>query len=183
LRQWQHDNDGLTAARPAPAIAVSSKEKLPIEMHAANPAAGEKPKTELRQVEIVLAVQPFLAPDQYERLRATNGERVKLRTDFESKLKKAIRWGFMGPEPIPPSAFDPGNDRERHRLLEYALLWNRTQPDLLPTHYFETVSFDVRKPLLYSRITEPTKAKEYEQIMKLLDGFLKPYQKQNQPAD
>ena len=69
-------------------------------------------------------------------------------------------WAFKGSAPIPPSAFRPRNDQDRRLVMEYALLWNRTEPQSLPTHYFEGLSFDLTLPLENSEITDKGKAKE-----------------------
>ena len=82
----------------------------------------------------------------------------------------------MGAEPIPPSAFDPKDDSQRRQVLEYALVWNRTEPEPLPTHHFESLSFDVTLPS-NSAITDKAKAKEYAEIVKNLDELLAPYEK------
>jgi hypothetical protein len=56
-----------------------------------------------------------LTPGQYERLRAKDEQLVASRTTLERQLKKQIRWGYMGAEPIPPSAFDPKDEYKRER--------------------------------------------------------------------
>jgi hypothetical protein len=158
------------------AMVITSKEPLPVEIHMPNPAAGQPPDKESRKVEIVLAVRPYLTPEEYQQLRAKDEQLVASRTALERQLTKQIHWGFMGAEPIPPSAFDPKDDAQRRQVLEYALVWNRTEPDPLPTHHFESLSFDVALPI-YSAITDKAKAQEYAKIVKTLDELLAPYEK------
>jgi hypothetical protein len=157
------------------AVVIASNEKLPVELHAPNPAAGQAPKMEMEKAQIVLAVCPFLTQEQYQQLRAKDEQLVASRTAVEQRLKKQIKWGYMGGDPVPPSAFDPKDDAQRRSVLEYALLWNHTEPEPLPTHYFESVAFE-EKPSLYT-IADRTKAKEYTDIVKALDELLKPYEK------
>jgi hypothetical protein len=158
------------------AVVITSKEPLPVEIRMPNPAAGQPPDKELRRVEIVLAVRPYLTPEKYQQLRAKDEQLVASRTTLERQLKKQVRWGFMGAEPIPPSAFDPKDDSQRRQVLEYALLWNRTEPEPLPSHHFESLSFDVTLPI-NAAITDKAKAKEYAEIVKTLDELLTPYEK------
>jgi hypothetical protein len=158
------------------AIVIASKEELPLVIQMPNPAAGQPPANEKRKVEIVLAVRPFLTAEQYQRVKANDEQFVASRTAMERQLKKDIHWGFMGAEPVPPSAFDPKDDAQRRQVVEYALLWNRTEPEPFPTHYFESVSFEEMLPL-YTAIADRAKMKEYAGIVKALDELLKPYQK------
>ena len=158
------------------AIVIASNDELPLEVQMPNPAAGQPPTKEKRKVEIILAVRPLLTPEQFERLKAKDDQLVAARTAMERQLKKSTRWGYMGAEPIPPSAFDPKDDAQRRLVIEYALLWNRTEPEPLPTHYFENLSFDEVLPL-YSAIADTAKSKEYEGIVKAVDGLLRPYEK------
>ncbi len=160
------------------AVVITSKEPLHVEIHMPNPAAGQPPDKESRRVEVVLAVHPYLTPDEYQQLRAKDEQLVASRDTLERQLKKQIRWGYMGAEPIPPSAFDPKDDAQRRQVLEYALLWNHTEPEPLPTHHFESLSFDVTLPI-NSAITDKAKAKEYAEIVKTLDELLTPYEKSN----
>jgi hypothetical protein len=155
---------------------IASTSALPVEIQMPNPAAGQAPQQEMRKVEIVLAVCPFLTPEQYERLRAKDEQLVASRSAMERQLKKDIHWGYMGAEPIPPSAFDPKNDAQRRQVVEYALLWNRTEPEPLPTHYFDKLSFEELLPL-NSAIADRAKIKEYAAIVKSLDELLTPYEK------
>jgi hypothetical protein len=166
----------------SPALVIASKDKLPVETHLPGSAPGQEPFKELRQVEIILAVRPFLTPDDYARIHAKDDELIKCRTDFERKLRD-MPWAHKGSAPIPPSAFRPRNDRDRRLLMEYALLWNRTEPQPLPTHHFEGLSFDLTQPLENSLITDRTKAKECAEIVKSLEGHLKPYEKPNQSSN
>jgi hypothetical protein len=158
------------------AMVITSREPLPVEIHMPNPAAGQPPDKESRRVEIVLAVRPYLTPEQYQQFRGKDDQLVASRTTLERQLKKQVRWGFMGAEPIPPSAFDPKDDAQRRQVLEYALVWNRTEPDPLPTHHCEGLSFDATLPI-NSAITDKAKAKEYAEIVKTLDELLTPYEK------
>ena len=166
----------------SPALVIVSKEKLPVETQFPGSAPGQEPFKELRQVEIILAVRPYLTPEEYAHVRAKDDELVKSRTDFERKLLD-VPWAFKGSAPIPPSAFRPRNDQERRLVMEYALLWNRTEPQPLPTHYFEGLSFDLTLPLENSVITDKTKAKECVEIVKSLEGLLKPYERPNQSSN
>jgi hypothetical protein len=158
------------------AVVIASKNALPVEIQMPNPAAGQAPQKEMRNVEIVLAVRPFLTPEQYERLRTKDEQLVASRSAMERQLTKDIHWGYMGAEPIPPSAFDPKDDAQRRHVVEYALLWNRTEPAPLPTHYFEKLSFEELLPL-NSAIADRAKIKEYAAIVKAIDELLKPYEK------
>lgn len=158
------------------AVVITSKEKLLVEIQLPNPAAGQPPEKETRQVEVVLALRPFLTPEQYQRRRGKDQQLVASRTALEQQLKKEIRWGYMGAEPVPPSAFDPKDVAQRRQVIEYALLWNRTEPDPLPTHYFENLSFEEMLPL-NTVIADKAKAKEHERIVKDLDELLRPYEK------
>ena len=162
----------------SPALVIASKDKLPVETQFPGSAPGQEPFKELRQIEIVLAVRPFLTPEEYARVHAKDDELVKSRNDFERKLRN-MPWAYKGSAPIPPSAFRTRNDRDRRLVMEYALLWNRTEPQPLPTHYFEGLSFDLTLPLESSLITDKTKAKECAEIVKSLEGLLKPSEKPN----
>jgi len=158
------------------ALVIASKEKLPIETHAPNPPAGKSWPSSMSQVEIVLTVLPFMTAEQYESARAKDRRLTQSLITLQKKLQKQMRWGFMGGDPIPPSAFNPANDRERRLLLEYSLLWSRSEFQALPTHYYETESFDLMLSQI-TVITDKAKAKEYDQIVKMLDELLAPYEK------
>jgi hypothetical protein len=160
----------------SPAVVIASKEELPLEIQMPNPAPGQPAAKEKRKVEIALPVRPFLTPDHYERLRKKDEQLVTARTAMERQLKKEIRWGYMGAEPVPPSAFDPKDDVQRRQVIKYALLWNRTEPEPLPTHYFENLSFEEMLPL-NTAIADRAKSKEYEGIVKALDELLSPYER------
>jgi hypothetical protein len=166
----------------SPALVIASKDKLPVETQFPGSAPGQEPFKELRQVEIILAVRPFLTAEDYARVRAKDNELIKSRTDFERKLRD-LPWAFKGSEPIPPSAFRPRNDQDQRLIMEYALIWNRTEPQPLPTHYFEGLSFDLTLSLENSVITDKGKAKECAELVKSLEGILKPYERPNQSSN
>jgi hypothetical protein len=177
------------AHRPSPhdgdeslALVIANKDKLPVETQFPGSFPGQEPFKELRQAEIILAVRQFLTPEEYARIHAKNDERVKSRRDFEHKLRD-VQWAYKGAAPIPPSAFRSRDDRDRRLVMEYALLWNRTEPQPLATHYFESLSFDLTLPLENSAITDKSKAKECAEIVKSLEGLLKPYEKLNSSSN
>jgi hypothetical protein len=175
-RQSPHGDD------ESPALVIASKDKLPVETQFPGSAPGQEPFKELRQVEIVLAVRPFLTPEEYSRVHAKDDGLIESRNVFERKLRD-MPWAYKGSAPIPPSAFRPRNDQDRRLIMEYALLWNRTEPQLMPTHYFEGLSFNLTLPLENSVITDKSKAKECAEIVKSLEGLLKPYDKPSQSSN
>jgi hypothetical protein len=161
-----------------PALVISSADKLIIETQFPGAAPGQESFKESRHVEIVLAVCPFLTPELYAGARKKNDEATKLRSDAERKLRD-MPWAYKGGSPIPPSAFRPRDERDRRLILEYALLWNRTELQPLPTHYVESLSFDMTMPAEYSRIADRSKAREYDEIVKALKPLLTPYEKED----
>jgi hypothetical protein len=161
-----------------PALVISSADKLSIETQFPGAAPGQEPFKESRQVEIVLAVCPFLTPEQYAAARQKNEEGTKSRTDFERKLRD-IPWAHKGGSPIPPSAFRARDERDRRLILEYALLWNRAELRSLPTHYLGSLSFDITLPPENSLIVDRSKATEYDEIVKALKRLLTPYEKED----
>jgi hypothetical protein len=163
-------------ANEKPAVVISSADKLDIETQFPGAAPGQEPFKESRHVEIVLAVCPFLTPEQYAGARKKNEEVTMLRSDSERKLRD-IPWAYKGGSPIPPSAFRPRDDRDRRLVLEYALLWNRAELQPLPTHYVERLSFDLTVPAEHSRIADRSKAEQYAGIIKALNQLLTPYEK------
>ncbi len=160
----------------SPALLISSKEKLATETVFPGSAPGQEPVKQSEQVQIVLALRPYLTAEQYDRTRAKNDNLLKARAEAESKLR-GMRWAYKGAEPIPPSAFRPESEPEKRQVLEYALLWNRTPPERLPTHSFEKLSFDLTPLYETTAIVDNSKAREYQEIVKTLDGLLKPYEK------
>jgi hypothetical protein len=161
-----------------PALVVKSADKLPVEGQFPGAAPGQEPFKESRHVEIVLAVCPFLTPEQFAGVRRKNEDVTKARAKVEGRLRD-IPWAYKGGSPIPPSAFRPRDDRDRRLVLEYALFWNRTELQPLPTHYAESLSFDMALPPEYSHITDRSKAREYDEIVNALKRLLTSYEKEN----
>jgi hypothetical protein len=159
----------------SPALVISSKEKLATESVVAGSAPGQEPFKQSEQVQIVLAVRPYLTAEQYNRARARNDSLIKARSEAERNLR-GMRWAYKGENPIPPSAFRPQNEQEQRQVLEYALLWIRTRPQRLPTHYWEDFAFDVTPLGETTAIVDKTKAKEYQEIVKTLEGLLRSYE-------
>jgi hypothetical protein len=166
----------------SPALVIASKDKLPVETQFPGSFPGQVPFKELRQAEIILAVRQFLTPEECGRIHTKDDELIKSRSDFQRKLRD-VPWAYKGAAPIPPSAFRPRDDRDRRLVMEYALLWNRTEPHPLPTHHFEGLAFDLMLPLENSAITDKSKAKECAEIVKSLDRLLKPYEKLNSSSN
>jgi hypothetical protein len=156
------------------ALVVSSIGKLPIETQFPGSAPGQEPFRESRRVTIVLAVRPYLTPEEFARRKAKDDELIKTREAAERKLRD-IPWAYKGSSPVPPSAFRPRDEKERRRVLEYALMWNRAELEPLPTHSFEKLAFDVSFPFSESLVTDKAQAKQYKAIVKLVETTLKPY--------
>ncbi len=157
---------------------ITSADKLPIETVFPGSAPGQEPFRESRQIMIILQVRPHLTLEEFARRKAKDDELIKSRETAERKLR-AVSWAYKGPRPVPPSAFRPRDEKERRRVLEYALLWNRTEPEPLPTHSFESLGFVVRYPFSESLITDKPKAKQYEAIVKMVEAMLKPYERRD----
>lgn len=162
----------------APALLIMSADKLPIETVFPGSAPGQEPFRESRQVMVVLEVRPYLTPEEFAHRKAKDNELIKSREMAERKLRDTS-WVYKGASPVPPSAFRPRDKNERRRVLEYSLLWNRTEPERLPTHFFENLAFDVRYPFSESLITDKPRAKQYEAIVKLVEATLKPYERRD----
>jgi hypothetical protein len=159
----------------SPALVISSKEKLATETVFAGSASGQEPLKQSEQLQIVLALRPYLTAEQYTRARAKNDSLIKERSEAERNLRGML-WAYKGGNPMPPSAFQPRNKREQRQTLEYALLWIRTRPERLPTHYWENFAFDVTPLDEATAIVDKTKDKEYQEIVKTLEGLLSSYE-------
>src|SRR5438552_581230 len=79
----------------SPALVINSKEKLLVETQFAGSAPGQEPFKESRQIEIVLAVRPFLTQKRYDDLNAKNHDFIKSRTEAERKLRD-LPWAYKG---------------------------------------------------------------------------------------
>jgi hypothetical protein len=97
---------------------------------------------DLKPMEITFrfSAMPFMSKEEYKKAKQENDS--KLNTRMESaKTLRGINWSHMGPEPIPPSAYEPQNENERNRVRQYAYVWLNTQPQALPDLYFQRLSF------------------------------------------
>jgi hypothetical protein len=159
----------------APCLVISSAKPLSVRFNYPNPASGEKKTSQLEIVDLTLTAGPLMSPEEYAAARQKNLENNEARLNFMKKLKD-IRWGHMGAEPFPPSAYEPNSEAERRLVREYAFVWMRTEPRPLPTHSYGTLSF-TRSDQHYMTVDDPHAADELAQIKKSLDRILTPYVK------
>ncbi len=163
-----------------PAIVIESDEPLPAEFHIRNPngvAEGSQPapKTSLETVRLSFVVAPFLSPEDQATARAATAALLQRRLRFEADLLKQVRYAHMGPEPIPPSAFAPRTEAETRLVTQYALLWVSTQPQPLPTHHADGLSFEMRSPGAIT-IHDAAKSAEYAKLLEDVRKTFVPYE-------
>ena len=134
-----------------PHLVVWYTEKVRVSYpNAPNPPArtegdAEVPDDALELVAIRVVCRPAMTPDAYRVAMNDNRERLKRRERFEARLRRgdSIRYGFMGPAPIPPWAFEPRGSNESESVRQYSFLWMETEPIVLPTHRYQTLSMTV----------------------------------------
>lgn len=165
-----------------PALVIKSDQPLPVEYFAPNPpgrSADEPeppPDISLKTVAIHFVASPYLSSHSYSNARERNGTLVQRRVDFERNHLKHIRWSHMGPNPIPPDAFEPRTARENHLVRQYAYLWVSTQPQPLPTHHTDRLAFEMRD-LGSIKLHDAKRSKEYKQILEAVQKFIVPYER------
>jgi hypothetical protein len=140
----------------------------------ANPFRVESKKDESYDspIEIHCHARPLLSVPDYKTIAQKNEAGERRRLEFMEKLK-AIPGGFMEAEPFHPQCYSPHDAAERRLVLEYAIVWMKTKPDDLPSHYFESLSFEIKGE--WRVILDEAKNKEHERILAALDTILTPY--------
>jgi hypothetical protein len=157
-----------------PAVVIRTEQPVMLEFAAANAPAGEEARRVTEPAAIRLVCFRPVTQQEFARLKKQNGESQRQRSEMEARLKGAVRWGFMGPAPIPPSAFEPNSYQETRSVWEYAVLWQRTQPQELPTHHYESLSLTLSTESDMS-ISDKGKAREYSQVLEAVKKLLTPY--------
>lgn len=99
-----------------------------------------------------LTVTKFLTPAQYAEASSENARRLAMREKFYRESRGSLaRDPYKGNFPPPPSYVNAKSDYEKAFVRRYALLWTRTMPRELPTHYFKTLAFVVDFDLIHFR--------------------------------
>jgi hypothetical protein len=159
-------------------LLIATREPVAVRYELANSAGGEESDNHVGQetYKIALKVRPFMSPTQYadakKQNQTFNDRRMKAQKEL---VAKGVKWGFMGPMPIPPAWFKPKNDAERELLQKYALIWMNTEPTILPTHYRGSNAFFLADSEMVLMV-DPARAGERADILKRLGEILTPYE-------
>src|SRR5262249_48306696 len=154
-------------------VVIRTEQPVVLEHAIVNAPVGGEVRSTAAPAAIRLVLFHPMTQQEYARLKKQNEDSQRQRSELESKLKREIRWGFMGPAPIPPSAFEPHTYQETRSVWEYSVLWTRTQPQDLPTHHYESLSVTLCTEPEVS-ISDKGKAREYSQVLEAVNKFLTP---------
>jgi hypothetical protein len=168
---------------PYPTLIIKSTVPLPLEFVGINlpGRSSDEPKPPPRinpdVVTLRFVARPFMSSRTYAAAREHNEVLQKKRLEFERQHLKDVASAHMGPEPIPPHAYRPRSEREIELVRQYAFLWLSTEPQLLPTHFTDDLSF-----ALYDlgdfTIHDADKDKEYHQILESIQELITPYEQE-----
>ncbi|QDT39579.1 hypothetical protein [Stratiformator vulcanicus] len=157
-----------------PAILIRSSEPLLAERIIFNPNPDDAPQKEPHSIEISFRIVPYLSPLEQARQTSFNAAKELKRERFAKEQLSGIRSAHMGPTPLPPYAFKPESPDEQARVRRYAFLWVETEPERLPTHHAEGLSFVMFRDH-YLRIIDPSKAEELEAVISAAEEIVVPY--------
>ena len=124
-----------------PCLVAWRRQKALGRWHVANRASGEQTPVKPVDIYFTLMLGMYFSPQEYRKMAEINSQYEDRRLAIARALiKDGVSWAFMGPEPIPPRAFDPKTPEQTERVRQYALLWMRTPRTALPTHHYRTLS-------------------------------------------
>ena len=157
-------------------ITIESSETLPVQYLGPNPPPGGPP-VQNTVVTLWLRCMPYMTPEEFAPAKARNDEFIERRLSFVRTNLLGIKFGYMGPDPAPPSAYEPATDAERVRVEQYAFEWLSTEPAKLPTHRYRLLSFNYWPTDL--KIQDAARDAEYHEIVDRLKRMLTPYETQD----
>jgi hypothetical protein len=168
-----------------PQILVKSADKLPWDFVGGPGApfvsadrAEQPPKLDPKIVEIDIALNPYLSPQDYAKAHDRNDILEQRRRQFEVTRLKLHQSHFKGG--FTPAGLVPKSPEEARAIREYAMLWLATEPQRLPTHHYGTLSFSAIELhgifVAQRKIYQPEKHQEYQQIKAMLEKLLVPYE-------
>ena len=132
----------------------------------------------MEKVEIRLVTMPFLTPDERSSAVEGNEKALQKRLDFERQYLAGFDFASKEPRPIPPWDYRMLVDDEKQQasLRQYIFLWLRTEPTLLPSHYYRSLSFRM-ETTPWGTIRDEEKMKQYREILAELQRIVFPYDK------
>ena len=170
--------DAKNSAKPGdcPAIVIHTDKNVEQEHEVINSAPSATPIRTTDPLAIRLVAQPYVSPIEYAATKRRNDEHANQRLAMFKRLKtEKVNSAFMGPEPIPPSAFRPNSYTEIRLVWEYAFLWLETEPESLPTHRFEVLTLKIDSPQGVT-IRDQVMANQMQTVLDSIRKILTPYQ-------
>ena len=116
---------------------------------------------------------PYVTPEEYRKRYQENAVKNQARLKFEEKLR-GMSFAHKGPQPIPPSAYNPATEAERQLIQEYEALWRNTEPVRLPGYFYRNMAFSGYM-MENTTFTNPEVTKEIESVREALGKILKRY--------
>ncbi len=160
-----------------PALIIQSTGQLEVEIVAPSSPAlppGAKTPTHRQQVTLTFESRPYVNRSQYTELRRGNELKRQERGAFYKKHLQGIPWAAKTSPPIPPRSFSPRDKAERQLIRQYQFVWLRTAPQKLPTHFYDSLAFDMRRDWYVYLIDEAESAK-YEKLLRDVQKIITPY--------
>lgn len=156
-------------------------------------------------------VKPFVGLEDFKAIEAKRKKGLEERFAFEKQHLQKIPAGRLSkggfhefksgrPAGLAPENYRPRNEAEKNLIAEYRLLWKRTEPQTMPTHYSDNMSFIYHPPFSYRQfkasfdgkgqeiklpnfppspiwtILDKQMSEEYLQLEKKLNSVFKAYQ-------
>jgi hypothetical protein len=169
-------------------LVIQSTQPLPLEyigqIGAPAPSDDPDPSSDIvrKPATIDVLFASYLTPQEYESAKAENRQLQQKRRQFELAHLSRVRYGWKGPHPLPPIAYEAHSPKEENLLREYAFLWLSTEPRRLPTHHYATlavIAYDLHgMSSIHIKIHDPAKDREYRELLKRLEATFQPYEKQ-----
>ena len=128
---------------------------------------GHEPKV----MEVTIFTVRYVTPQQFLEMHRINEESQRLRERFGKRVRSII--DVRDKDWTPPHFVHAETDEQLQARREYAFLYLRTERISLPTHHYQSLSFDVLED--HYELQDKGKNAEYGQLLGHLDRILTRY--------
>ena len=135
------------------------------------PRSGDDDGHEPKVMDVTIFTVRYVTPQQFVEMHRNNEESQRLRERFGKRVRSII--DVRDKDWKPPYFVHAETDEQLQARREYAFLYLRTERISLPTHHYQSLSFDVWPN--YYELRDKGKDAEHHQLYEHLDRILTPY--------